>query len=402
MNQGTDPILVGIDLAKDSFTCAVWHPSAEEIRSFLLTHEGLADFCQFLDHYGPFPESFVFGLEATGPYTNLLLAWLVDHQARVHLINPLLIYRFAKAQSLRRAKTDAIDAHTIAAYMAQATQLPKPISACDNLLPLAHEYEQITDQIARIKTQLRQQLHSLFPELAGIPGLFARYLLSTLLVFPSARAIRDAQPDDLLSTWSAALSATGKPPAMNCQRLSDLALHSIGVDSLQREFVLQSKIRQLLHLLSEQKILRDSLAQAVRREHPQAWHILSAIPGLGPVTVAMFLAQVHSIDRFPFHKQLIAYVGTDPTVYESGQYRAPGHISKRGSPHLRKTLYLMAQSVIRYTETFANHFDRLVSRGKPYRVAVIATANKLLRVMYALLTKGVPFQDTQQPTVSHS
>ena len=126
------------------------------------------------------------------------------------------------------------------------------------------------------------------------------------------------------------------------------------------------------------------------------------MPGLGPVTVALFLAQMPCVGLFPTCKQLVAYFGIDPTTYESGQYKAPGHISKRGSPHLRRTLYQMAQSVIRYTQTFARYFDQLVARGKPYRVAVIATANKLLRVIFALLTNLTPFQDNLHPKVSHS
>lgn len=61
----------------------------------------------------------MFGLEASGPYTQPLLAWLLQQEAQVCLFNPLQIYRFRRAQSLRRTKTDAIDACTIRDYMAE-------------------------------------------------------------------------------------------------------------------------------------------------------------------------------------------------------------------------------------------------------------------------------------------
>jgi transposase len=396
------PQLVGIDLSKDRFTAALQHDGAEVVRVFELTHDGLRAFQAFLDGYDAFPEGFAFGLEASGPYTDLLLGWLLARQARVFLLNPLQIHRFRKAQSLRRTKTDALDACTILRYMAQTPRSLEPVRATDDLLALASEYEQITQQVARLKTQIRQQLHALFPELASYAGLFSRRLLHLLLAFPSAQALQHAQPQRLLQVWLSSQRATGRPAAYTPHSLQQLARDSIGLRSQEREVVLQSKIRQLLHLLEEQTSLRQALLQAVRHAHPEAWGLLTAIPGLGPITVALFLAQARSLDRFPSHRQLVAFVGIDPTTYESGQYRAPSHISKRGNPQLRKTLYLMAQSVIRYTNTFAAHFEQLVARGKAYRVAVIACANKLLRVIYALLKRRAPFQDRPCPALSHS
>jgi transposase len=402
MHTSDMPLLVGIDLAKDSFTAAVGHQDAEVICTFALTEDGLARFLQFLDGYGSFPEGFVFGLEASGPYTALLLNWLLSHGARPFLLNPLLIYRFRRAQSLRRTKTDAIDARTIVQYMAQAPQDLQPFQEDDDVQVLAHEYEHVAQQVARLKTQLRQQLHALFPELASSSSLFSLRVLRVLLRFPSAYALVHADPEQLAAVWSSTRPASGRGLALTWQRLQEMARSSIGLHAPQREIVLQSKIRQLLHLLEEQKTLRDTLVQAVRDAHPQTWRILLSVPGLGPLTVALFLTHVRSLDRFPSHRQLAAFAGIDPTTYESGQYKAQGHISKRGSPHLRRVLYLMAQAVIRRTQTFGHHFDQLKARGKAYRVAVIACANKLLRVIFALVGTANEFIDSPTPEVSHS
>jgi len=404
MHPQVSPTLVGIDLAKDSFVAAVGHQDTETVRTFALTQKGLVEFLRFLAPYGAFPEAFAFGIEASGPYTQPLLSWLLARRARVYLFNPLQIYRFRRAQSLRHTKTDAIDARTILHYMAE--QLPRSLQPCqaddDDLQTLALEYEQVTQQVARLKTQIRQCVHALFPELARSSSLFTHRIRQLLLAFPSAPALAHAAPAQIQRVWDATAVASGRTPRLGTRQLQEMARASIGLSTPHREIVLQSKLRQLAQLLDEQTALRRALIQAVRKAQPSAWRILMSVPGLGPVTVALFLAQVRSLDRFPTHRQLAAFIGIDPSTYQSGQYQAPGHISKRGSPHLRRTLYLMAQSVARYSHSFRAYFEQLRARGKAYRVAVIACANKLLRVILALTRSLTLFSDRPAPRVSHS
>lgn len=198
MDLDTSRTPVGIDLAKDSIAVAVGDGDTEVVRAFPLSRDGLADLIRFLEPYGPFPEAFVFGLEASGPYTEPLLSWLLQRNGRVLQLNSLLITRFRRAQSLRRTKTDAIDARTILHFIAQLP--PATVQPCelrDDLQALAAEYEQITQQVARLKTQVRQQVHALFPELAGSSSLFSQRILGLLLAFPSAHAIAKATPAQL-------------------------------------------------------------------------------------------------------------------------------------------------------------------------------------------------------------
>jgi len=400
MNLDTSRTPVGIDLAKDSIAVAISDGDSEVVRAFPLSREGLADLIRFLEPYGPFPDAFVFGLEASGPYTEPLLSWLIQRHARVLQLNPLLISRFRRAQSLRRTKTDAIDARTILHFIEQLPPAVQPYEPGDDLQALAAEYEQITQQVARLKTQIRQQVHALFPELAGSSSLFSQRILGLLLAFPSAHAIAKATPAQLEAACTDLPS--GRRSRITAQSLYDSACASIGFSTRQREAVLQSKIRQLQHLVQESSIMRTALIRAVRAAHPTTWRLLLSIPGVGPISAALFLAQVRSLSRFPSHRQLSAFIGIDPTTYESGQFKGQGHISKRGSPHLRRTLYLMAQSVARYSNTFRLYMAQLRDRGKAYRVAVIACANKLLRVIMALNRSQNLFVDSPVQEVSHS
>ena len=398
------PIVVGIDLAKDSFAVAAYRTNGNLLATanFALSCKGLNDLLTFLQRQGSFPEGFAIALEASGPYTLPLLSWLLSHGLRTYLLNPLLIYRFRRAQSLRNTKTDDIDARTIALYLLQTRELPEPVQAIDDTSALAQEYEELSQKIAQTKTQIRQLVHGLFPELASYPGLFSRYLLNMLLAFPSAHALRQVDPLTLQETSTQACAATGKAPTLSWQQLRRMARNSVGVRSPAREQVLQSKIRQLCSLLEERDRIRQTLIQTLQKRDPLAWKSITSVSGIGDTTSALFLAQIRSIHRFENAKQLAAFAGIDPTLHQSGQYTAPAHISKRGSPHLRRTLFLMAQSAIRYSTTFRQYFQSLRERGKAYRVAVIATAHKLLRVLFALLKKRSTFREDYHALVCNS
>jgi len=279
------PIVVGIDLAKDSFAVAAYRTNGNLLAT--------ANFGQ-----GSFPEGFAIALEASGPYTLPLLSWLLSHGLRTYLLNPLLIYRFRRAQSLRNTKTDDIDARTIALYLLQTRELPEPVQAIDDTSALAQEYEELSQKIAQTKTQIRQLVHGLFPELASYPGLFSRYLLNMLLAFPSAHALRQVDPLTLQETSTQACAATGKAPTLSWQQLRRMALNSVGVRSPAREQVLQSKIRQLCSLLEERDRIRQTLIQTLQKRDPLAWKSITSVPGIGDTTSALFLAQIRSIHRF--------------------------------------------------------------------------------------------------------
>jgi transposase len=295
MDLDTSRIPVGIDLAKDSFVVAASDGDAEVVRAFPLSREGLADLIGFLEPYGPFPDAFGFGLEASGPYTEPLLSWLLQRNACVFQLNPLLISRFRRAQSLRRTKTDAIDARTILHFIGQLPPSVQPCELGDDLQTLAAEYEQITQQVARLKTQIRQQVHALFPELAGSSSLFSHRILRLLLAFPSAQAIANASPAQLETAWEDLSS--GRRSRMTAQCLYDSACSSIGFSSppTPGRAAKQDPSTSVpgpgeqhhARCLDPGRSCRSSDRLATPPEHPRTWpDHRRALPGSGPLTLA--------------------------------------------------------------------------------------------------------------------
>lgn len=107
---------------------------------------------------------------------------------------------------------------------------------------------------------------------------------------------------------------------------------------------------------------------------------------------AALVAEIGEATQFGHAKQLVAYAGLDPSVFSSGKFTASSSkIIKRGSKRLRRALYLAVQCGLRKNERIKAYYDKKKKEGKPYEVAVIACANKLLHHVYAILTRGEPY-----------
>ena len=113
---------------------------------------------------------------------------------------------------------------------------------------------------------------------------------------------------------------------------------------------------------------------------------LKSIPGIGPKTAIMLTVITNDFDKFENHKQLIAYVGFSPRLYQSGtSVRGKGHICKMGKSQIRKLLYLCSWAAKRCNPDCVKMYNRLKEKGKPERVIKIALANKLLKQAFSIV-----------------
>jgi transposase len=120
---------------------------------------------------------------------------------------------------------------------------------------------------------------------------------------------------------------------------------------------------------------------------------ITSIPGIGPVYGAVILAEIGSINRFPGGKQLVSYAGIDASVHESGEFTGTqSHISKRGSPYLRRAIFGAAFIASWSDPELSDYYKRLRDRGKHHYVAVGAVARKLCYIIYAVLSENRPFE----------
>ena len=113
---------------------------------------------------------------------------------------------------------------------------------------------------------------------------------------------------------------------------------------------------------------------------------LKSIPGIGTKTAIMLTVITNDFDKFENHKQLIAYVGFSPRLYQSGtSVRGKGHICKMGKSQIRKLMYLCSWSAKRCNPDCIKMYNRLKEKGKPERVIKVALANKLLKQAFSIV-----------------
>lgn len=156
-------------------------------------------------------------------------------------------------------------------------------------------------------------------------------------------------------------------------------------------------VYQEIQGMLEQKA--KELEKELKKHRAKEQQLLKTIPGVGPLTAAACLSEIQDIKRFKHPKQLTAYVGLDPRVHQSGiSINGKGYISKRGNKILRTRLYNAASVAVLRPNLFQSFFQKKISEGKPYKVALIATMNKMVHVIHAVWTSGHPFEDrTSEP-----
>ena len=125
-----------------------------------------------------------------------------------------------------------------------------------------------------------------------------------------------------------------------------------------------------------------------------------AMYGVGETTAAQLMAEIGDVRRFPRRSAIVGFAGVDPGVDESGKYSAKSvPTTKRGSSHLRKTLYQVVRTYLKKSpanEPVYQFLDKKRSEGKPYFVYMTAAQNKFLRIYYARVKECLEAFDAQQ------
>ncbi len=117
------------------------------------------------------------------------------------------------------------------------------------------------------------------------------------------------------------------------------------------------------------------------------------IKGIGPVLASSLVAEIGDVTRFARFESLVAYSGIDPSVFSSGEFSATEtHMSKRGSPYLRRALWLAAISASQSNPDLADYLHRRLEQGKPWGTAMGAVARKLLSRIYVVLKQNRPYE----------
>jgi transposase len=338
-------------------------------------------------------------LESTGHYHTPIIQCLEGSQYLYILVNPIISYQ-AKKTSLRKVKTDAIDAYQLCVlyYKEEFEPYKKRGLRLLNLRTLSRQYETVTNLYIQAKLQFHTLLDQIFPEYRGVFGdLFSKVSLKILKEFPTSEDILMAGEAKIMSrieemrikrsqSWmrekAAKLMASAKRNPFQ-QGVYESQLFSL-------DMYINMLLQYQEHLSSLERQI-DVLAEEI-----EECKIIQSIPGIGEKIAATIISEIGEIDRFNHPKKLVAYAGIDPSVHSSGKFTATiNHITKRGSSRLRHALYMAVLCGIRSSRNkkLKEYYDRKRNEGKPSKVAMIACVNKLLHWIYAILKRNEQFLD---------
>lgn len=406
--------VVGLDVSKGESQVQAFLDRKKPYRkSFKVEHnnEGLSNLHNFLKHLkevtGQNPAVI---LESTGHYHASVVQFLEEHNYLLIIINPLISYR-AKSSSLRKVKTDAVDAYLLCElyYKEELEPYKKRGIQLLNLRNLTRQHENITDNCIQTKLQFQAVLEQVFPEYRGVFGeLYSYVSLQILKEYKASEDILNTSENKLANRIADLCPSRSEEWAYEkAKQLKAAAIRNPFKKTMYQSHLLSmgmyiDMLLQFKEHLSKLKSEIDTLAKDI-----EEYEIIKSIPGIGEKIAATIISEIGEIDRFNHPKKLVAFAGVDPSVFESGRFTASNNkITKRGSSRLRHALYLAVRSGIRdkrkkkttdeilpRNKKMREFYDKKRNEGKPFRVAVIACVNKLLHWIYALLKNKTTFQD---------
>ena len=387
-------VSVGIDVAKDKHDCFILNSEGEVLADVFTISNNMDGFHTLLDKIRDCTtpqDKIKVGLEATGHYSYNILGFLLDNGLATYVLNPLRTNLYRKSLSLRKTKTDRVDARTIAAMLLSDVGLkPYTDTAYHNeeLKSLTrYRFDKVKER-AKLKSSVSRLVCILFPELEKlVPTLHMVSVYALLEEFPGANQIAKVHLTRLKSLLTEA--SKGRYGRDMAVEIRDAARSSIGSRMPAKSLELQHTIRLIRELDAEIKEVEAEIQTIMDEIHSP----ITTIPGIGYRMGAMILAEVGDFSRFDSPDKLLAYAGLSPSTYQSGQLKnCYPHMEKRGSRYLRYAIYNAAKYVCLWDPTFASYLAKKRSEGKHYNVAISHAAKKLVRIIFALEKSGQPYR----------
>ena len=378
---------VGIAISKFKHDCAIIDELGDAITSSWSFNNDCEGFSLFKELLNALDGEMKIGFESTGHYGHNLKMFLESNNFSFMEINPLLITRFVRGKSLRKTKTDTLDAQSIAQYLMTVEYKPYPPSFyhMDQLKSLTRFRDSLVRQHSRQLVELTNILDKVFPEFKPFfDGRFSGTALYILAHYQSPEKIANMNAK---SYEALRKKSRGKFSMVKFAQLKALAKNTVGRsdDFLLKQMEITIDIENQLDAKIDE--ITAQISECIRGLNPP----ILTIPGIGELTAAVILSEYGDINKFESPAQMLSFAGLEPGYYQSGQAEHGGHMVKHGSSHLRYALMNACLPLITYEPVFAEYYAKKRAEGKPHRVALTHVAKKLLRIIYTLQTKNITY-----------
>lgn len=387
---------VGIDVSKGKSMIAVMRPFGEVVLTPFEVQHTASELSELVRTLKSLVGETRVVMEATGNYHAPIALALQGAGFYVSIVNAILVHDYGN-NSLRRAKTDKKDAIKLANYgLDHWLTLPRYVPEEDTRMMLKTCYRQY-QQYTKVQTILKNNLISLLD--TTFPGI------NRLFNSPIRADGREKWLDFVETFWHCECVSKLSENAFSakyqkwCQRngynfsqAKAQQLHSFArscITSLPKSETTKLLVKQAIVQLQATSSSLAALKQEmnVLAERLPEYPVVMGMFGVGPALGPQLIAEIGDVRRFHSKKALVAFAGIDAPPYQSGQMDVRSRsISKRGSSALRRTLFLVMSVYLQQSpeqEPIYQFMAKKRSEGKPYRVYMMASANKFLRVYYA-------------------
>jgi len=379
---------VGIDISKYKHDCFIVTDFGEVLNEGFSFENNAKGFSELLNELRKSDkENLRIGFESTGNYSINLKLFLEKNGYSFMEINPILVKEHIKSQSLRRTTTDKLSAMAIANYLVAKEYLPHLTSfySTFSLKQLTRLRSDLVHQRSRYLVQLTNVLDCVFPEFKPFfDGKFSATALFILENYPSPEKIANmnVKSFDILRRKS-----RGKFSMDKFVMLKHLAKNTVGMYTdfygIQMDALLD------IHAQLDSKLTEvdAEITRIITEINPPTL----SIKGVGEVSAAVIVSEFGDFSRFPNPGKMLAFAGLEPGYFQSGTAEHNGRMVKHGSAHLRCAILNCCRALRLHNEVFAAYYLKKIGEGKEHGVAVSHMAKKLIRLIFALETKGERF-----------
>ena len=387
-------IYVGIDVAKDKHDCCILGSNGDVLFPPFTFPNSLQGFDLLYERIGSLTSDLSkikVGLEATGHYHLNLLRSLLDNSLASYVINPLHTNLFRKGLSLRKTKTDKVDASSIAMMLLTDRTL-KPYTDTsyhnEELKSLTrYRFDKVRER-SKLKASVSRLVSILFPELETlVPTIHLVSVYALLSEFPGASFVASAH----LTRLTHLLKESSKG---RYGRETAISFRAAAVSSIGSVFPAKSlELKHTIHLIEVLTEEIDEIEAAINDIMDTLNSPITTIPGIKNRMGAMILAEIGDFSKFENADQILAYAGLSPSTYQSGQMTSShARMEKRGSRYLRYALFNATQYVCIWDPAFKAYLAKKRAEGKHYFVATSHACKKLVRLIYRMQLTGEAYR----------
>lgn len=400
-------IYAGIDIAKNEHVIGATDERGKDAAkpmSFANSTAGFDKCAAYLDGLAESKADLLVGMEATGHYWLPLFCRLQDEGYAVVVINPIRTDAMRRFKGSSRVKTDMIGCVLVAETLRCGDFEPSRLGdeAMVELRQLTRLHQELKESVADLKRQVIVALDQVFPEYDSIfSNTFGESSKAFLRRCPTPEECLAVRADSIAKTLERA--SHGKLGREKADEIKGVARSSCGISVATSAFSFQIKL-----LIDQIDFIEGQIAEVearIREGIEAVEPLILTIPGIGHVLGAQIVSEIGDVRRFHSAAAIVKYAGINPSISQSGKFSSDeNHITKQGSPYLRRALYLAAMAQLKLKTPFYDYYAKKRADGKSHREALIAVSRKLVHVIYAVLSKQEPYDPeiTRSPLASRS